>query len=442
MNCDEIVSGLILEFRRGTLIMVVLAQLNKPMYGYSLVKELERKGISIEGNTLYPLLRRLESQGLLKSEWETEATKPRKYYIITEDGKLVYKKIKEHWKKFSQSINVLMEEEQMVKNDLIDRYIYAVTKHMKSAMKKDVAAELETIIQDMLEERCEDVIPTERDIKVVLTELGTPDELASKYKGETQDCLIGQPYYSLYVYVLKIVTACISGGMLLAQIMAALTSHTIWYIAIYRTIGGIFGGILTGFAFVTLLFAFFYKKGIKVDGLNDGIDNLPPVPQKSNRISKADAIVGIAFSVTFTLVFLVCPQILCIAFVKNGVGVYEPLFNLEYIRQTWYFILAFGILGVTRDSVRLIDGSYTKRVMLVTIITNIIDGALTSIWLLNDRIMNSGFFDGIEQLFGTDAEVISHVFIHFNKVFLSIIILALTINGIETVVKAVKYSRQ
>ena len=55
----------------------------------------------------------------------------------------------------------------MVKNDLIDRYIYAVTKHMKSAMKKDVAAELETIIQDMLEERCEDVTPTERDIKVV-----------------------------------------------------------------------------------------------------------------------------------------------------------------------------------------------------------------------------------------------------------------------------------
>ena len=70
---------------------------------------------------------------------------------------------------------------------------------------------------------------------------------------------------------------------------------------------------------------------------------------------------------------------------------YEPLFNLEYIRQTWYFILAFGILGVTRDSVRFIDGSYTKRVLIVTIITNIIDGALTSIWLLNDRIMNSGF---------------------------------------------------
>ena len=121
----------------------------------------------------------------------------------------------------------------------------------------------------MLEERCGDVMPTEHDIRVVLTELGTPAELASKYKSETQDCLIGQPYYNLYVYVLKIVTACVIGGMLLAQIMAAVISHTIWYIAIFRIIGGIFGGVLTGFAFVTLLFAFFYKRGIKVEGLSN-----------------------------------------------------------------------------------------------------------------------------------------------------------------------------
>ena len=75
----------------------------------------------------------------------------------------------------------------MVKNDLIERYVYAVTKYMKADLKKDVSAELETIIQDMLEERCGDVMPTEHDIRVVLTELGTPAELASKYKSETQD---------------------------------------------------------------------------------------------------------------------------------------------------------------------------------------------------------------------------------------------------------------
>ena len=330
----------------------------------------------------------------------------------------------------------------MVKNDLIERYVYAVTKYMKADLKKDVSAELETIIQDMLEERCGDVMLTEHDIRVVLTELGTPAELASKYKSETQDCLIGQPYYNLYVYVLKIVTACVIGGMLLAQIMAAVISHTIWYIAIFRIIGGIFGGVLIGFAFVTLLFAFFYKRGIKVEGLSNGIDNLPPVPQKTNQISKADSIIEIIFSVIFTLVFLVCPQIICIAFVKNGVSVYEPLFNLEYIRQTWYLILAFGILGIAKESVKLIDGSYTQRVMIVTIITNLIDGLLTFIWLLNGRIMNSAFFDGVEQLFGENAEIIPKIFMHFNKLFLAIIIFALAINCIETVVKSVKYGRK
>ena len=89
MNHDEVVAGLIQEFRRGTLIMLVLSQLKEPMYGYNLVKVLEDAEISIEGNTLYPLMRRLESQGLLKSEWETDGAKPRKYYVITEDGKSI-----------------------------------------------------------------------------------------------------------------------------------------------------------------------------------------------------------------------------------------------------------------------------------------------------------------------------------------------------------------
>lgn len=108
MNHDEVVAGLILEFRRGTLIMLVLSQLKTPMYGYSLVKILEDSGIPIEGNTLYPLMRRLESQGLLKSEWETEGAKPRKYYQITPDGTIVFEKVKKHWETFSEAINKLL----------------------------------------------------------------------------------------------------------------------------------------------------------------------------------------------------------------------------------------------------------------------------------------------------------------------------------------------
>ncbi len=109
MNCDEIVSNLMLELRRGTLILLVLSQMKQPMYGYSLVKRLEECGVPIEANTLYPLMRRLESQGLLKSEWETSGAKPRKYYVITDLGEEAFGKMRIHWQTFSQRVNRLLE---------------------------------------------------------------------------------------------------------------------------------------------------------------------------------------------------------------------------------------------------------------------------------------------------------------------------------------------
>ncbi len=110
MNHDDIVAGLVQELRRGNLILLVLNRLQKPMYGYNLVKELQAHDIPIEANTLYPLMRRLESQGLLTSEWETSEAKPRKYYKTTEDGLIVLNKTTEQWKAFTQNVEKLLSE--------------------------------------------------------------------------------------------------------------------------------------------------------------------------------------------------------------------------------------------------------------------------------------------------------------------------------------------
>ena len=110
LNHDDIVSNLMQELRRGILIIVVLSQLKKEEYGYNLITKLKENGITIEANTLYPLLRRLENQLLLKSEWNTKEDKPRKYYSITEYGKEVLKKSINHWKKFSSSVNKIIDE--------------------------------------------------------------------------------------------------------------------------------------------------------------------------------------------------------------------------------------------------------------------------------------------------------------------------------------------
>ena len=79
-----------------------------------------------------------------------------------------------------------------MKNDLIERYIYAVTKQLPKKNREDVSMELRGLIDDMLSERCA-VEPTERDVRDVLTELGTPRELYAKYDEDADKCLIGQP---------------------------------------------------------------------------------------------------------------------------------------------------------------------------------------------------------------------------------------------------------
>lgn len=110
-DVKEIIASLTLELRRGTIVLSVISQLGTPKYGYSLVKIMEEKGVSIDTNTLYPLLRRLEKQGILASEWDTDEAKPRKYYQRTELGNQVYEQLMMQWNQMVFSINSLFNED-------------------------------------------------------------------------------------------------------------------------------------------------------------------------------------------------------------------------------------------------------------------------------------------------------------------------------------------
>lgn len=107
---EEILSSLTLELRRGTIVLSALSLLAEPKYGYALVQSLEEKGVPIDGGTLYPLLRRLEKQDILKSEWETTGAKPRKYYVRTEFGSRVYAALCSQWNSMKESMEQLISE--------------------------------------------------------------------------------------------------------------------------------------------------------------------------------------------------------------------------------------------------------------------------------------------------------------------------------------------
>ncbi len=110
-SMDELINSLVVELRRGTLILSVLSQLKQPQYGYSLVQSLEEKNTVIEAGTLYPLLRRLEKQELLTSQWDTTESRPRKFYVLSSQGETVYERLKVEWELLSKQLKMLMSED-------------------------------------------------------------------------------------------------------------------------------------------------------------------------------------------------------------------------------------------------------------------------------------------------------------------------------------------
>ena len=97
MANTESLENVVLELRRGVIVLAALSQLGSPEYGYSLLKKLADLGLEVDQGTLYPLLRRLEAQGLLESVWKLEEARPRRYYVISSEGKKLLPKMKKEW---------------------------------------------------------------------------------------------------------------------------------------------------------------------------------------------------------------------------------------------------------------------------------------------------------------------------------------------------------
>src|SRR6516225_7649415 len=102
---DETFEKLRLELRRGSLVLAVLAALKTERYGYTLRKELADAGLEIDEGALYPMLRRLEAQGLLTSQWREEDKRNKRFYRLSDDGARLLAELADEWRAINQSIN-------------------------------------------------------------------------------------------------------------------------------------------------------------------------------------------------------------------------------------------------------------------------------------------------------------------------------------------------
>lgn len=332
----------------------------------------------------------------------------------------------------------------MSNQELIERYIYVATKRLPSDSRADTMRELESLIADMLQERCKDNEPTEADLRAVLTELGHPDELAARYSnGPT--ALIEQPYLTQYWNVLRIVMISVGGATALALMIAAAVNPQeqlgiVWSVdmtmqessqVIGKLIGtvtsGVMSGLLQAFAWVTGIFAVMSYRGVKLRGDSDFLNDLPELPANRQPISKVGSIFGLVMSVVFSVIFIAFPQVICVYSSSYSVSA-MPVFDTVRMSSVWVAILGIGIVGLVSNCAELIEGYRTRRLLVINLGCNLLFAVCAVVWLGNGSIISEQFRVFMHSVMG---DGVGYNFMHnLNLVVLGAILLGIVVDSI------------
>ena len=282
-------------------------------------------------------------------------------------------------------------------NDLKERYIYAVAKNLPRASRKDIEKELSTLIDDMLEARCGENAPTEKDLRVVLTEIGTPAEVFSKYSPDAGKALITEDYYPQYKRWMTIILCAVVGSVAFSHLLSGLLGEMAPLAALTEGIAKCFTGALSAFGAVTILFIILQKKGKKLGHPADTIENLPPVPGKKDEISRGDSIVGIVLTALLVVLLLCFPQHIIIGFDGEGAaaGCYS-VFHVQNLLEGKIWLLLFGAAGIVRHVLRLIEGKYTKRLLIACAVCDGLSILFACLFLLRPDLVNPMYLMALE----------------------------------------------
>ncbi len=329
---------------------------------------------------------------------------------------------------------------------LIERYVYAVVRQLPGRQRKDIEQELTSLINDMIEERCGEITPTERDVNVVLAELGKPSELAAKYDPDGERSLIGPRYYRRYIQTMKIVLPSAALGLLAAALISLLVEGMgevtvpavmTW---IFTWLGNIITTVISAAAIVTFIFAVFEYKGVSLD--EDDISRLPAVPKDSQLISKGECVAGIVFTAVCMMLFLFVPQFVCFFGInETGVTTYVPMFSADVMRSVWYCWVAVFGLGIVREVLGLAEGVYTRRYAIVSAVINVLSAIGIVFALTRPGIIAPECISHVQTVFADEPGFLVNIFQHFNVFLIAVWVFALLMDTVTAFVKYIRYSR-
>lgn len=325
--------------------------------------------------------------------------------------------------------------------DLVDRYVYQVTKRLPQAQRTDIEQELRGLIDDMLSAKTD--APSKEDVTAVLRELGHPAELASKYSG-TKRWLIGPEYFDIYMMVLKIVLAVTGFGMVLAQAIGYVSAppQNVWT-AFGLFFASVFSGLVQAFAWVTGIFALIerFAKEAPYKGMDWNPADLPPVPEQKATIKRSEPIVGIVFTVLFLVILNVSPQLFG-AYLPEGSSVrVVPVFDLTVFYRLLPLIDVMICIGLVKEMLRLIVGRYTVSLSVALVVLNVMS-MIMFIWLFgpSSGIWNADFMTQIGTPWSLSAEA-AFGWNLLPKILIGLSIFGTIVDSIQLIVRAFRHQQ-
>lgn len=335
-----------------------------------------------------------------------------------------------------------MDNNNSYVEDMINRYIYQVTKHLSLNSRKDIEQELKSLIYDMLDESTNDMPVTKKDIDLVLLELGNPSELSDKYRENTR-CLIGTNLYPQYIIILKIVLISVLFGMMVVSSLEVLTESNLeWYIYLRNWIGNTWVGVFMAFGWVTLIFAIFEWKGVSLKQLMPdwNVSSLPPLPNTNLTINKWEPIVGLIFTVLITLLFSFAPQLMGGFFNTDRLNI-VPVFDLVILKRILpLFLICFGI-GAVKNVFEMIEGRYTKRLIIFTLFNDVISLIINLIIFTKFNIWNNDFVSEVNAFVNLGSDIpLETIWNIFTTNFIYLLIFAYLLDSGTTLYTKIKYN--
>lgn len=285
--------------------------------------------------------------------------------------------------------------------EIIERYIYAVTQKLPPAQRIDIAKELRGLIEDMLEERIQGKPASEKDIKIVLLELGSPKKLAQKYRG-TSKFLIGPELFDPYILILKIVLGSLAIAISVVFVIqtifnpTAILDHFIDFIVSAVT------SLPTAFGWTTLGFAIAERySDIKAEDLKLEKEwtpaDLPNIPNKKGKINRIEPIIGIFFYTVAILFFTFSMNYFGIWVFKEKFTGTIPFINENANNLFLLFIVLILVFGILKESLKLVYGRWNTQLVILTLILNAISFVVVMFIITQSDFWNPHFIQEMVQ---------------------------------------------